>query len=278
MNRYEEKQEARRARLIAAAEKADARADAAYRKADLREEASGIPLGQPILVGHHSERRHRRAIERADAAMRRSIDESKRAAELRGKADSVGTGGISSDDPEAIEKLTATLEQKRRAQDVMKAANRIIRQASKAGASADSPAETLRQWAERAATATGEEWSEQAMRAALTPDFCGRIGYASYALTNNNAEIRRIEKRLRELAVAADRQSEALDLGFCLFVRNAEDNRLQFEFDGKPDPEIRTLLKSHGFRWAPSMGAWQRKWTPNAEYQAKQVLAALEDL
>ena len=38
-----------------------------------------IPFGQPILVGHHSERRHRRDISRIDSNMRKSIDESKKA-------------------------------------------------------------------------------------------------------------------------------------------------------------------------------------------------------
>jgi Domain of unknown function (DUF3560) len=36
--------------------------------------AGMIPPGQPILVGHHSERRHRRDLAKIDRAMRRSID------------------------------------------------------------------------------------------------------------------------------------------------------------------------------------------------------------
>src|SRR3546814_14667088 len=94
-NAYEEKQEARRERLLAAADKAEARADQAYRRADLREEVSGIPFGQPILVGHHSERRHRRTIARAAAAMGRAVAESKRADELSHQAALDGPAGIS---------------------------------------------------------------------------------------------------------------------------------------------------------------------------------------
>jgi len=37
-----------------------------------------IPLGQPILVGHHSERRHRRDLDRAESLRRRGMAESER--------------------------------------------------------------------------------------------------------------------------------------------------------------------------------------------------------
>ncbi|HEU0227253.1 MAG TPA: DUF3560 domain-containing protein [Arachidicoccus soli] len=58
-----------------------------YKKADLSESATGIPLGQPILVGHHSESRHRKVIERADNAMRKSIEEDKKAEDYRRRAE-----------------------------------------------------------------------------------------------------------------------------------------------------------------------------------------------
>jgi len=52
-----------------------------FEASDLREEKSGIVFGQPILVGHHSEKKHRRSIEKADNAMRKSV-------ELRNKSES----------------------------------------------------------------------------------------------------------------------------------------------------------------------------------------------
>ncbi|WP_299212303.1 DUF3560 domain-containing protein [uncultured Tateyamaria sp.] len=85
MNSYQKKQETRKERLLAAADRQDAKASAAFDAADLREEKSGIPFGQPILVGHHSEGRHRRALERAHAAMDRGVEASKRADEPRGQ-------------------------------------------------------------------------------------------------------------------------------------------------------------------------------------------------
>ena len=55
----------------------------------LRERAhrhADYPMGQPILVGHHSEGRHRRDLERSDRLTRRSIEESDRAQELARRA------------------------------------------------------------------------------------------------------------------------------------------------------------------------------------------------
>lgn len=56
-----------------AADRAAGRSEAASR-AEHRI-TGAYPLGQPILVGHHSERRHRRDLERADAYRRRAWDE-----------------------------------------------------------------------------------------------------------------------------------------------------------------------------------------------------------
>lgn len=57
------------------ADNADKRSTEAWKKSDLSEASTGIVFGQPILVGHHSERGHRRTIERADNAMRKSVEE-----------------------------------------------------------------------------------------------------------------------------------------------------------------------------------------------------------
>lgn len=63
-------------RVEALDEKADRRAGAAQAAWDTEQRAmNALPTdGQPILIGHHSERRHRKAIERANNATRRAID------------------------------------------------------------------------------------------------------------------------------------------------------------------------------------------------------------
>ena len=42
-------------------------------------------------------------------------------------------------------------------------------------------------------------------------------------------------------------------------IHNKDINRIQLIFDGKPDENIRTALKSKGFHWSRREGAWQRK-------------------
>lgn len=42
-------------------------------------EVEGIPMGQPILIGHHSEKRHRAALERHDRHMHRGLEEQRKA-------------------------------------------------------------------------------------------------------------------------------------------------------------------------------------------------------
>lgn len=73
----EQRAEERAERYAGRAARAQDASDAAY--AGVRRIADGIPMGQPILLGHHSESRARRDIERMDSGMRRSVGEGERA-------------------------------------------------------------------------------------------------------------------------------------------------------------------------------------------------------
>ncbi len=48
--------------------------------------SSFIPMGQPILIGHHSEGRHQRDLKRIDTCMQKSIEESKKSEYFSDKA------------------------------------------------------------------------------------------------------------------------------------------------------------------------------------------------
>lgn len=58
-------------------------------------------------------------------------------------------------------------------------------------------------------------------------------------------------------------------------VSNTDLDRLQLFFNGKPKPEVITLLKKNAFHWSPSNKAWQRQLTTNALYAANNILSSI---
>ena len=92
--------------------------------------------------------------------------------------------------------------------------------------------------------------------------------YPSWALSNNNAEIRRVKERITALTQRSETPFVGWEFDGGKVEANRQDNRLQIFFDGKPDADTRSELKSSGFRWSPSEGAWQRQLNDNAIYAA----------
>lgn len=67
------------------AKNADTRAHDVYERS--HQATAGIPMGQPILLGHHSQRGHEKAIERSHALMDKAIEAQDRASYWTRKAD-----------------------------------------------------------------------------------------------------------------------------------------------------------------------------------------------
>lgn len=197
-----------------------------------------------------------RKKEKQNAARDRNLEEWNYIQGLLDKIRSVGTGGISSDDPQAVEKLEAKLAALEKHQGMMKAANAAIRMKD--------PAKGDAKLAELG-------YTPEDIAKLREPDFCGRIGYPAYALQNNNANIRRIRGRIAELKKRTESTPEGWEFDGGRVVVNTTENRLQVIFDGKPDADVRTELKGEGFRWAPSQGAWQRQLTDNAMRAARRL-------
>lgn len=197
-----------------------------------------------------------RKKEKQNAARDRNLEEWNYIQGLLDKIRSVGTGGISSDDPQAVEKLEAKLAALEKHQEMMKAANAAIRMKD--------PAKGDAKLAELG-------YTPEDIAKLREPDFCGRIGYPAYALQNNNANIRRIRGRIEELKKRSENTPEGWEFDGGRVVMNTTENRLQIIFDGKPDADVRTELKGEGFRWAPSQGAWQRQLTDNAMRAARRL-------
>lgn len=116
LNTYEQKQQARKERYEELAQKNEAKASSLYQEG--RRALELIPFGQPILIGHHSERADRSYRARGLGKLQKSFEISDKAEYYSNKAESVGSAGISSDDPDAIDKLKiklAKLEEQRQA-------------------------------------------------------------------------------------------------------------------------------------------------------------------
>lgn len=259
MNTYEEKQARRREYYEAKA--AAARAESHEQYNTFKKMADVIPMGQPILVGHYSEKSDRAYRGRMTGHMDKSIELSKKAEYYQQRAESVGQGGISAYDPDASSKLEVKLTAAKERQELMKAANKAIR---------------LKDTAKGDAKLAELGFNPEAISKLRTPDFCGRLGFPDYELRNNNANIKRMEARIKALARSAEHEGEEEEHDS--YTYKVEEGRVQFVFDGKPEPCVRDILKRRGFKWAPSRGAWVRQATANGRYAAKRVMQELDDL
>lgn len=172
---------------------------------------------------------------------------------------SVGHGGISADDPAALDKLRAKLAEREAEHEEMKRINAYFRR--NGGSLEGCPGLTADQIAE---LSTG-----------FNMDIHG-APYPGYLLSLNNAEIHRLRDRIAELE---KRQTASVSVGWTFDGGRVEadngDNRLRVYFDDKPDAATRDELKSHGFRWSPNAGAWQRQLTDNAIYTARNLIKCI---
>lgn len=112
-------------------------------------------------------------------------------------------------------------------------------------------------------------------------DFWDRWHYSPFYTSNTSAEIRRVKDRIESIKKVKEGGGTATEYPQTEGVEieeNAEEMRVQLRFDGKPDESTRTLLKSYGFRWSPSQGAWQRQLNGNGKYAAKQVLEKINSM
>ena len=176
---------------------------------------------------------------------------------LLDKIRSTGMGGISADDPQAVQKLEKKLESLEKSQETMKAVNAYYRKHK----TLDGCPHLLPEQLEKLKADMASSWH------------LGDKPFATWALSNNSAEIRRVKDRIKSL-------SQQKEIGFVGWEfdggkveANTEANRLQIFFEDKPDEATREALKSNGFRWSPKAGAWQRQLTSNAYYAADYVKA-----
>ena len=196
-----------------------------------------------------------RKKEKQNAARDRNMEDWNEIQGLLDKIRSTGMGGISADDPQAIQKLEAKLEKLQAAQDNMKAVNAYYRKHKTLDGCPNLSAERI-----------------EAMKADMSSQWhIEDKPYPSWALSNNNAEIRRIKGRIAELTKKQETAYAGWEFDGGKVEANREDNRLQIYFEEKPDEKTRETLKENGFRWSPKAGAWQRQLNDNAIYAADRL-------
>ncbi len=244
---YQDAKEARIERYKELSEKASAESQQAYKASN--DAVAGIPAGQPILVGHHSERTHRNAIKKSWDKMGKSVELDNKSQYYAEKAEAAERNtAISSDDPNALEKLNAKLVRLTNSQEKMKAINRICRSKK---LSEEEIREKLR---------TDFDLKDNKIDILLNPTYYyERKGFQGFSLTNNNARINQVKKRIARLEAQSKLESRDYHYGEVKVSLNVEDNRVEIHFPEKPDKPFRQKLASCGFRWSREKQAWQMK-------------------
>ena len=189
-------------------------------------------------------------------AYRKNAQEYEEIQEILYKIKGIGMGGISSDNPKAMEKLKEKLFTLEQNQEQMKQVNAYYKKhKTLEGCSLLSESEKKRL----------TSYIEKDYNAEKRP-------YNSFTLTNNNAKIKHTKQRIAELE-----KRDSLDFlkGWKFesgeVIANKEVNRLQIVFDEKPEEELRAKLKLNGFKWSPSQKAWQRLLNQNAVHAVKRI-------
>ena len=89
-------------------------------------------------------------------------------------------------------------------------------------------------------------------------------------------------KRLKHYKPRIEKQGKVIEKDFTNdyfeVIQNEELNRLQLKFDGKPDEEVRTILKSSGLRWSPKNEVWQRQLTNNAIWATERLIKKMKEV
>ncbi len=256
---FEERKQNRIKHAREQAEKNKMKSESLHKLSD--EMASHIPPGQPILVGHHSEKADRRYRQKIRDTYSRGVDASKKAAYYVEKAKTIESNdAIFSDDPNAIEKLDERINELQKKQEFMKAANRFIQKRNKDG------------------FLKLEGASEQLWEMLNQPDCFGGLGFQSFELKNNNANLRRLKLRREDLRRKESMKTVCETIKGVQFIKNVEANRVQLKFDTIPDAQVRDdLFYKYGFRWSRTEFAWQRHLNGNGIFAAKLFLDHYEE-
>lgn len=220
--------------------KADARSQQRFNAAGKL--ADAIPLGQPILCGHHSEGHARRDADRIANNMTKGCQEAELADYHEAKADGLAhqlDTTIFSDDAKAIEALEARIAKREREAEGYVSLNKAWRKAKG----------NVYAFAELAAiTVPAAQHLAEQIERQYSWD---RQPIPGYRLGNLRASIRHDQERIKQLKARIARSEKAESVGGILVQG---DRYVSVTFAEKPDRAIIDALKAAGFIW--SGGSW----------------------
>ena len=153
-----------------------------------------------------------------------------------------------------IERYKSELEGMKRNHELMKEGNKRIKEALKTGANIDKYLiETFD----------------------IKPHMLDWAMKFGFGLQNNNANIKRVEQRIKELEVKEtikDNENKEIAFDGGLIIFNYSIDRIQIKHNSKPDKIVIDNLKKNAFKWSPSQMVWQRQLTNNAIYAVKHFM------
>lgn len=114
--------------------------------------------------------------------------------------------------------------------------------------------------------------SEETARKTIEPDFAGRIGFPSYALTNNNAKIKAAKEKILIMKNRIATKESFEPIKFDGGSIEIENDRVCIYHDEKPERETIESIKAKGFHWSKNYGSWSRKHTARALQDAKELV------
>ena len=204
---YRERRERRAERREEWADKRQKKSTDAFEHGDTL--SKQIPLGQPILVGHHSEKHHRRHLRRVNTSLRKGVEHAEMAEHHSQAARTIQKqldNSIYSDDVDATERLQEKLNGLEVQRDRIKKINAWFRKNAKAHGltSLSLP------WDDKSEETAGKVNSillaaekvfsfsnKEGKDLASAYSFNNRIGFPPYVLSNLSGNIKRTKDRLK---------------------------------------------------------------------------------
>lgn len=232
------------------------------RVANAKRIADFIPFGQPILVGHHSEKRHRRDLERINNGFDRGYADINKASEMESRADSIeraADNAIYDDDPDAIQRLEEKIAGLEAQREKYKAYNKTHVTVDDVGTpyrnrwNGAPVAEIIGKGKGTLAVRYKDGSEETVDRKRCNP------ALLPYVFTNLSGNINRLKKRMEGLKrerqfIAARPEREA---GGATIAPAGWAGWVDVTFPTKPARDVLDELTAAGFRWVGKLQCWR---------------------